>query len=181
MKSDRERSDLFVRVSSHTKKLLDSYVFDKHGTNHALSFEVDKILYDYLTRQPKNTHTQIWRQKNHALFQIKEILDEMGKDGFINEIVLEKRISKKGNVHWGRSSDLSGIIGRVKGFDQRTIDTWTQWLIDLEILVNPRPVPNSRKIIFSVDFSPLEPDKGPLVMSAEIRKANLAPFKGGEK
>ena len=50
-------------------------------------------------------------------------------------------------------------VARVKGTDQRSIDKYITMLVDLGVLTSPIPVPNSRKIIFTVDFSVLEEEK----------------------
>ena len=150
---------LSVQISESVKEALRSYVLDKHGTDKSMGFEVDKILSDFLDRQPKRTHTQIGRAKNRAIVQVMDIINAMKQEGYTNQIIVEKRTTEKGNVHWGRSSDLASVVAKVKGTDQRSIDKYINILIDLGILASPIMVPNSRKIVFSVNFDVLEERK----------------------
>ena len=168
MKPAKGFAILSVQISESVKEALDAYIHDKIGTVKSMGCEVDKILSAFLSRQPKRTHTQIERMKNRAIIQLTDIINEMKAEGYTNQIIVEKRISEKGNVHWGRSSDLASIVARVKGTDQRSIDKYITMLVDLGVLTSPIAVPNSRKIIFTVDFGVLEEEK-PLRIEIQSR------------
>ena len=159
MKMESGFSILSVKVSESVKNAFRSYVFDKHGTDKSMGFELDRILSDYLDRQPKGTHTQIGRSKNRAMAQVMDIVHAMKNEGYTNQVIIEKRVTEKGNIHWARSSDLGSIVSNVKGTDQRSIDKYVNILIDLGILTNPVMVPNSRKLIFSINFDAIEDKK----------------------
>ena len=168
MTSSERSAVLFVRITQGVKEAFREYVISEHGTANSMGFVVDQILSAFLSRQPKRTHTQIERMKNRAIVQLTDIINEMKAEGYTNQIIVEKRMSAKGNVHWGRSNDLASIVARVKGTDQRSIDKYITMLVDLGVLTSPIAVPNSRKIIFTVDFSVLEEEK-PLRIEIQSR------------